>query len=170
MREIYTGIDNGSTGSIAVISDLFAGMIQTPVKKELSYTKKVQYVTRIDVVQLQEFFLEQMVAHNSDPEHVHIALERPMVNPKMFKASMSAMRAYEATINVFELMGLGYDTVDSKGFQKALLPTGIKGSAELKKASAQIGKRLYPHLSDIIDKQKDGDSICIAHWLMMKYK
>jgi hypothetical protein len=46
---------------------------------------------------------------------------------------------------------------------------GIKGTPELKKASAQVGIRLYPSQAEIINKQKDADGLMIAHWLMIKY-
>ncbi|MHC4574385.1 MAG: hypothetical protein ACYS76_09690 [Planctomycetota bacterium] len=43
----YVGIDNGVTGSIAILQEnnLF---FEIPIKKELSYTKKKQYISRLD--------------------------------------------------------------------------------------------------------------------------
>ena len=35
-----------------------------------------------------------------------VVLERPMVNPSRFKASKSALRAYEATLIILELISI----------------------------------------------------------------
>jgi len=165
MSRAYIGIDNGVTGSIGIITPKETMFFRTPSKKEQSYTKKKQGITRIDVVKLHD--LIDIVVPCNDRR---IAVERPLVNPGMFKATLSAMRALEATLTVLENLGVGYEYIDSKEWQKALLPQGTKGSTELKRASADIGKRLYPHLSEQIDKQKDADGLLIAHYLMTKYK
>ena len=165
MSKAYIGIDNGVTGSIGVIRPNDVYFIPTPSKKEQSYTKKKQNISRVDVMALQEHFL--FFCEDVD---ARVVIERPLVNPGMFKATLSAMRALEATLTVLERLEIGYEYIDSKEWQKALLPTGTKGSTELKKASMDIGKRLYPHLSDVIDKQKDADGLLIAHYLMTKYK
>lgn len=164
MSKLYIGFDNGVTGSIGIVGRENGTMLITPVKKELSYTKKKQNITRIDVVALEILLNTHCFEMNP-----HAMIERPLVNPGMFKATLSAMRALEATLNVLELLRIGYEYIDSKEWQKALLPQGIKGTAELKKASAQVATRLYPHLSEVIAKQKDGDGILIAHYLMLKY-
>ena len=52
--------------------------------------------------------------------------------------------------------------VDSKDWQKVLLPKGTKGSDELKKASLDIGNRLFPQFAD--NKHKDRDGILIAEY------
>jgi len=45
-----------------------------------------------------------------------------------------------------------------------MLPHGVKGPAELKKASADIGKRLFPGQTEAIDKHKDADGLLMAEW------
>lgn len=40
-----------------------------------------------------------------------------MVNPQRFKQSKSALRAFESTIIVLELLGLNYIIIDSKKWQ-----------------------------------------------------
>lgn len=164
MSTLYIGIDNGVTGSIGLIAEGLGLMVRTPVKKELSYTKKKQNITRIDSVKLLRFLEDYTVQHES----VRAMIERPLVNPGMFKATLSAMRALEATLNVLEILGIGYEYIDSKEWQKALLPDGCKGK-ELKEASAQIGTRLYPSNAEIIRRQKDSDGLLIAHYLQSKY-
>jgi hypothetical protein len=46
-----------------------------------------------------------------------------------------------------------------------LLPKGIKGSDELKKASLDVGVRLFPKLP----LKKDADGILIAEYMRRKY-
>ncbi len=162
MSNLYIGIDNGVTGSIGVIAPDASYLLIIPTKKEQSYTKKKQNITRIDTVALLDMLLPWH-------ENVVAMVERPFVNPGMFKSTLSAIRALEATLIVLEEINIGYEYIDSKEWQKALLPEGTKGAADLKKASADIGKRLYPSLSEQIDKQKDADGLLIAHYLMIKY-
>ena len=52
--------------------------------------------------------------------------------------------------------------VDSKKWQKALLPIGIKGSEELKKASLEVGKKLFPTIN--FKGFKDADALLIAEF------
>lgn len=151
---IYIGIDNGVTGSIGII-DGEAFLIHTPVKSELSYTKHAQNITRIDSTKLKEMF---DVYINSD---VTILIERPLVNPMMFKATLSAMRALEATLIIIELNKFPYRYIDSKEWQKELLPSGLKGP-ELKSASLQIAQRMFPKID--YTGFKDGDGLLIAEY------
>ena len=163
MSKAYIGIDNGVTGSIGIITEGKISFFKTPTKRELSYTKKQQHITRINVVELEHQIVQHIIGISP-----LVLIERPLVNPGMFKSTLSAMRALEATLGVIERIGLGYWYIDSKEWQSALLPSGIKGTPSLKSASRDIGKRLYPHLSDAIDKQKDADGLLIAHYLMSK--
>ena len=52
--------------------------------------------------------------------------------------------------------------VDSKEWQKVMLPKGVKGSEELKKSSLDIGNRLFPQFEE--NKHKDRDSLLMAEW------
>ena len=47
MNKIYIGIDNGITGSIGIIEKNYYRFLEIPTKKELSYTKAKQYISRI---------------------------------------------------------------------------------------------------------------------------
>ena len=49
-----------------------------------------------------------------------------------------------------------------------MLPSGIKGSKELKEASLQVGIRMFPFLKETIKKQKDADGILIAKYMQRK--
>ena len=50
-----------------------------------------------------------------------------------------------------------------KIWQKKLLPQGCKGE-DLKRASEDIGLRLFPSLRPVIKKHKDADALLIAEW------
>lgn len=153
---IRIGIDNGVSGSIGIVGDGEAKLFPTPVFKTLNYTKKKGYINRVDVDKLKAL-LEPYSSLGSI-----VKIERPMVNPGRFKASLSAIRALEATSVALEQLGLGYVIVDSKEWQGEFLPSGIKGAANLKKASALKGVQMFPNLKDEIKKQGDADSLFIA--------
>ena len=156
----YLGIDNGVSGTIAILTQeggvrLFR---KTPTKSEQSYTKTKKNITRIDV----KNFLFLLKPYQD--EQITVVLERPMVNPKRFTATLSAMRALEATLCVLESLGIGLQYCDSKQWQKEMLPKGVSGSPELKKASLDISTRLFPEYTDTIKKHGDGDALLIAEW------
>lgn len=159
---IYIGIDNGVTGTIGALFDKSLGgdakFCVMPVKTEQSYTKKKQSITRIDHIKLYNnlYYYKEF--------NPMILIERPMVNPGRFKATVSALRALEVTIVVIENLGLRYQYIDSKEWQKVMLPKGIKGTPELKKASLDIGCRLFPQHTELIKKHKDADGLLIAEY------
>lgn len=157
----YVGIDNGVTGSIALVTPHIADnrLEPIPIRKEQSYTKKKQQITRVAFPVLLDLF--RGLAKRGD---VMVLVERPFSNPTGMKATVSAMRCLEATLIAIESMGWRYQYIDSKEWQRALLPSGIKGTPELKAASRDIGKRLFPNLEDAIDRQKDADALLIAEW------
>lgn len=152
----YIGIDNGVSGSIGVVpfQGTHALMIHTPTKNVYNYTKKAQKICRVDTDALHEFLYEI-----SNP---FALIERPMVNPARFKATQSALRSLEATLVTLEWLEIPYQFVDSKEWQTKMLPQGIKGSVNLKKASLSIGKRLFPQFANLY--KTDADGILIAEW------
>lgn len=162
MRKLYISIDNGVSGTVAFISqngnfDIFP----TPVKKELNYTKAKGFISRIDIKKLKDKLID--IIGSIPKESILILLERPMVNPGRFKASVSALRALEATLILVEELELSFIYVDSKQWQKIMLPSGLKGE-ELKIASKDVGCRLFPSKKDFIQKHKDADSLLMAAW------
>lgn len=170
-RKLYIGIDNGNTGTIGWIGENTHGMVETPVKVEQSYTKKAQKMTRIDHVRLAELFRE--VQGGCDPSEVLVVMERPFTGSFTkgknggrggFVANVSAARAFEVTRCLVEQAHFAYEIVDSKQWQKKLLPYGIKGSDNLKAASKDIGLRLFPDLEGVIKKHKDADGILMAEY------
>ena len=157
---IYIGIDNGVSGSIGVCCSLNNDMewYKMPIKKHLKYTKKKAWLNRVDSPKLIELF-----RFITGPTKA--ILERPMVNPTMFMSSCSALRAFEATLIVLEQFKLPYEYIDSKEWQKAMLPAGLKGK-ELKEASRQVAQRLFPSL----EFKGDGDGILISEYCRRRDK
>ena len=153
---VTIGIDNGPTGSIGIINDSGPLLFKTPVTKEQNYTKTKQNITMVEVLELVDL-LKPYIS-----ETTKCYLERPMVNPFRFKSTLSAVRALQVTIDALKFLKLKPYYVDSKSWQKALLPIGIKGSEELKKASLEVGKKLFPTIN--FKGFKDSDSLLIAEY------
>lgn len=155
----YIGLDNGVTGSIAILDGDTSAFLETPVFESLGYQKsKVRHINRIDTAKLEELFSKY------DPMSTRVVIERPMINAMRFQSSISAARSLEATLIVLERLHLGYEYLDSGAWQKALLPAGIKGAPNLKKASKDVGIRMFPIHADIIKKHGDADALLIAEW------
>lgn len=161
MNNFYVGVDNGVSGSIGIISNKEVKYLHMPIKKELNYTKVKKWLNRIDIKKLIE------ILYSLDPGKIYLYLERPMLNPGRLVASISAIRALEATIIVLEDLQLSYQYVDSKGWQKELLPCGLKGK-ELKEASLQVGKRLFPKID--FKGFDDADGLLIAEFCRRQNK
>lgn len=158
---VWIGIDNGVSGSVGwVYDDGTFGYRPTPVFKVYDYVKSGRQINRIDTGILNNLLLDLT---DEGEAQTRIFLERPMVNPKRFQASASALRALEASLIVIEEIGLPFEYIDSKAWQKKMLPD-VKGAAQLKKASSEVGLRLFPSLQEQIRKQKDADGILIAEW------
>jgi len=160
MERTFIGIDNGVSGSIGIIPiEGDALFLHTPTKRELNYTKSKSWFTRIDAEGLFKVLREYT---DKSP---FVYLERPMVNPGRFKATVSALRAMEATLIIIELLKIPYQYIDSREWQKETLPSGLK-KEEWKIASLQVGKRLFPHIN--FDGFNDADGIMIAEWARRK--
>ena len=127
-----------------------------PVKKEFEYTKVKQKITRLSLDFLN------ILDCITDQRNCIAILERP-VTGMPFKAVKSAMRCLEAQLICLELRNIPRMFIDSKQWQKELLPKGCKGT-ELKYASMDIGIRLFPEHKKLIMKQKDADGLLIAEW------
>lgn len=152
---IFLGVDNGVTGSLGLVFEDVQMAIYKPmpVVRCLNYTKSKQWLHRIDGEALRSFL--QSVASD-----IKLCLiERPMVNPGRFRATVSAIRALEATQIIFELLQIPYQFIDSKEWQRVLLPAGLE-KQELKDASHEVGRRLFPHVD--WSKFKDADGLLIA--------
>lgn len=157
MAKIYIGIDNGTTGTIGVVGgNIEPRLYHTPTKKEQDYTKAKKIVTRLDCTAFTEIF------DGLNKNDIMVVCERPMVNPTRWTASLTAIRCWEATLIVLEMLGIAHQYVDSREWQKVLLPKGIKGADEQKRASKDIGNRLFPQFADF--KHGDRDGLLIAEY------
>ena len=161
MSKVFIGLDNGTTGTIGIVGDDIQPQIHhTPTKVEQDYTKAKKNITRLDC----EKFLEILGQFNKND--VRVVCERPMINPTRWNATITAVRCWEAQLILLETLGIPHMFVDSKEWQKELLPKGIKGADEQKKASKDIGKRLFPQLADF--KHTDFDGLLIAEFARRK--
>jgi len=158
MRDVIIGIDNGVSGSIGIIltehNEYF--FFKTPVFKTQDYTKKKKVISRLD----RKAF--KGIVGGYAFRDVKTFVERPFINGKMFNASLSAVRCFEAQINILEDLNISYEILDSKECQKPLLPQGVQGKDELKKASLDVGNRLFPLQKEI--KHPDRDALLIAEY------
>lgn len=155
MSKIFIGIDNGVTATVGIVGGAQPVMVKLPTKNEQNYTKKKDNITRLDA----KGFADLIGGY--DPNEVMIVMERPMVNPTRFKATTSALRCFEAELTLVEHFGFAHCYVDSKDWQKVMLPKGVSGD-DLKKASLDIGNRLFPQFRDF--KHPDRDGILIAEF------
>lgn len=158
---IYIGLDNGVTGSVGIIIDDMAIYKPTPVRKCLNYTKAKSWITRVDGPLLENFL------RDFSGRPCQCLIERPMVNPGRWKATVSALRALETTQTVLEGLKIPYAFLDSKEWQKKLLPAGLE-KEELKLASLQVGMRLFPKVD--WKKFKDADGLLIAEYARRFYE
>lgn len=156
MSKIYVGCDNGVSGTIGIVGDdIEPYFTKTPVKSEQDYTKGKKNITRLDSLKFMSLF------NGMNKNELVFLIERPMVNPTRFTATVSALRCHEAMLNVIEILGCKHMYIDSKEWQKELLPKGCSGD-ELKKASLDIGNRLFPSFEEV--KHPDRDGILIAEY------
>ena len=161
MSKVYVGIDNGVTGSIGIVGDdIDPKLYHTPTKKEQDYTKKKKNISRLDYKKFMEIFSEY------NKEDIIILMEIPLVNSTRFAATTSALRCHEAELIMIETMGIKFMFIDSKEWQSVLLPKGLKGADEQKRASKDIGNRLFPMFTDF--KHPDRDGILIAEYARRK--
>lgn len=150
----WLGIDNGCTGSVGILNE--SGLVEyhkMPTFSDLDYTKKKKNITRIHSKNLMR--LLGIKTAGSLASEVCVFMERPMVNPGRWNATVSALRSWEAVLVCVEALGFRREFVDSKQWQSVLLPSGTEKEA-LKTVSLQIGKRLFPQVDFTGFKDADG--------------
>jgi len=164
---IYIGIDNGVSGTIGVIEEngKVVDFIKTPIITEQSCTKTKKNISRLNY-NIFFSFIKNIAEQYSN--ECRIFMERPLINSTRFDATISAVRCLEAQLIAIEQLDLFKDYVDSKCWQSTLLPSGIKGSPELKKASKDIGIRKFPQFKELINKHGDADGILITEYARLK--
>lgn len=165
--KVYMGVDNGTTGTIGVIG-LKDAMVFFPfTKKELDYHKKAKNITRIDFPRMRACFLDFKNAAKEAGKELYVIIERPFTG--MAHTAVLAGRTLESMLIALELESIPYEIVTATDWmgtkaKEGMLPKGIVGRANVKRASVQVGCRLFPELADQIRKHKDADGILIAEW------
>jgi len=155
----YIGIDNGPTGSITILDDYCKIIYHdaVPTIQTINYTKKIKYIKRIDFKRL----VDVLSPYSNKARAI---TERPAINPKFMNTSILAARSFEILITALEYVGIGYEVIDSKEWQRAIL--GTAHGKDLKFIADEKAKQLFQ-----IDVKKGfGDSILIAYYLFTKLK
>lgn len=157
---LYFGQDNGVTSTYAILGEGFEAICEkTPVKVVQDYTKAKKQITRLDT----KAYYNLLKGLQEQGYEIRMCLERPMVNPTLFRASESALRCFEAMWTIIELLNISVQFIPSTDWQRELLPKGTKGATVLKKASLEIGNRLFPQFKNL--KHPDRDGLLIAYWM-----
>lgn len=179
------GIDNGATGTTAcVCSDYnYIDFQETPIIESYDYTQDVQKMNRVDFNVLKKWFekhINFVSALYKTPIKIIVILERPMVNPQRFKQSGYALRAFEATLIVLEMLNLNYVIIDSKKWQHHFFGKDTT-QVDLKKASKEKSFKIlteyekdniydldFKRMKDVLEKHKDGDGLLICYYTKEK--
>lgn len=163
MSRTTIAIDNGVTGSIAIIGPDGVFFEPVPTKEQLM-GKAGKVVRRIDHDALQNMLAGRVTHFNGHNAHARAYIERPFTgSAMMINTTVLSARAHEAVSIVLEQLGIGYETVDSKPWQAAMLGA-IKGSPALKKASMLRGMQMFPAHAKAIRDHGDADSLLMAQY------
>lgn len=161
MKLWVVGIDNGVTGSIGVVKNLENDFDFVPmfVRNERDFQKKYKKIQRIDFNKLLEFFKKLKEASREEKAEIRVYLERPLINPRFFYSTLSAVRAFESTLIALSFVVFPFRVVDSKVWQKYMLPKGLPK----KEASLKRGEEIAPFLKEKFVKHGDADGFLIAY-------
>ncbi len=160
MKRITVGVDNGTSGSIAIIGPDGSIFESMPTKKALM-GKAGKVINRINHSALDDILLPYTESGGCE---IRAFVERPFTgSPMMINTCILSARSFEAVIIVLEQAGIGYTVVDSKEWQRAVLGD-VKGSAALKQASRLRGPQIYPAHAKAIETHGDADGLLIAHF------
>jgi hypothetical protein len=165
MSRTTIAIDNGTTGSIAIIGPDGVFFEPVPTREQLM-GKAGKVVRRINWKELSSMIYARSGDKCSEryPADTYGYVERPFTgSAMMINTTVLSARAHEAVSIVLEQLGIGYETVDSKPWQAAMLGA-IKGSPALKKASMLRGMQMYPALAATIKDHGDADSLLMAQY------
>jgi len=160
MSKYTISIDNGTTGTVAILGPDTPFFDVVPTKKHLmGMAGKV--ITRIDTEELMTMIFNRVPLHR---DVITAYVERPFTgSPMMINTTVLSARAHEAVLIVMERLNVGTQTVDSKEWQKAMLGD-VKGSANLKQASKLRGIAMYPQFAKQIKDHGDADGLLMAHY------
>ena len=193
MYNYILGFDNGTTAHFTLV-DIEGNLIayeKIPTFLQASWSKptKRKYKTKngyvskpyqahftfVDIDALKELLLKVVPS----TEHTICYLERPAVNFFMgwqIQSSLSAFGAWQSVLYVLKSLGIECIMIDSKQWQKDLIPQATgknnkeylkslkKGERNklLKEAADKFAHELFPSIE--FKESGDGDSICIAEY------
>jgi hypothetical protein len=161
MSRTTIAIDNGTTGSIAIMGPDGVFFDEIPTK-EFLMGKSGKVVRRINVQELATMFEQRLPA--SAGAYCDAYVERPFTgSAMMINTTVLSARAHEAVLIVLEHFSIGTQTVDSRAWQKAILGN-VTGSSELKKASKLRGMQMFPAHAKAIKDHGDADSLLMAQY------
>lgn len=161
-------IDNGVTGSIGVYGTDDCAYMRKPVVEEQGYQKSKKPMKYPDSGALFNIIMTYQEKYGT--QDMIVVCERPMINPGRFTASVSGAICFATEREVLRDAGVPYMYCDSRDWQRTMLPSGVKGATELKRASREKGLILFPSLADIIRKQGDADGILGARCFYERMK
>ena len=161
-QRIFAAFDNGVSATIGAVSEdgSWTMFRKVPTYREREYmTTKTRFMTHLD-----QDAVAAILADLSSRGDLVLVTERPFVNPRMFKATMSGVRAHEILLAALRTAGVSlHATWDSKHWQKPML--GDCRVGETKPRSLEVGCSLYPRHADDMRKHGDADGLLMAHWL-----
>ena len=166
--KITLGIDNGSSGTLGFLDTRGKCLwfCETPVIKVPDFnTSSEVSISRLDPIRFSDLLAGMCLKYNCDRvSELDVVMERPLKNPRMFAATWSGARCFEAQLVCMMLLGIKPPRViDSKTWQHSLLP-GVQESKKLKAASRDKGCALFPSFGAYIKDHGDADGLLIAHW------
>lgn len=183
VKKLFIGIDNGSSGSYTIINECgelicFEHVPTFKIKKWATSNNKQGHITVIDVNTLEQMLSKYI--KSIDKENIYCFIERPAVGFSGWSiwTSLSGIVAWVSVQYALLNLGIKYDTIDSKQWQKYLIPQALgkkdkskpmkRGDRNkyLKIESDKLAKELYPDIE--LKNSGDGDSINIAHYLYLR--
>jgi len=159
-RDYVIGIDNGVTGTICVLTGdgRFISWHKTPTFDYTDYSKRGRVMRRIQKEELA-LILAPYVQTN-----MKVFLEYPFTGngDSMFnRAIFSAGWSFGDTVDVMEKLKIGFEVLPAVRWQQVMLPD-VKGRMQLKKASRDRAKMLFPKL--VLPAGEDGDAVLMSEY------
>lgn len=181
MSKLYLGIDNGSTGSYTFLNGNGELLCFKPVPtfklKKWTTSSKQGHITVIDIESLKREL--ELIIKDKNIDEIVCNIERPAVGFSGWSiwTSLSGVVAWVSVQYVLISLGIKYNTIDSKQWQKLLIPQalGKKDSKKKKRGernkylkieSDKLARELFPDIT--LKNSGDGDSINIAYYLYLE--
>ena len=156
MNKYICAFDNGVSACWSIFNTKGNALFY----EHVSLKKQVDYTGKGNINRIDTFKLSKLLEQYGDSIAI---LEYPYKNPAQFKTTCSAMRSLEAVVITLEEYGMPIKYITAKEWQKVLLP-GVKGRPALKKASMELGLKLFPQYEKLIKKERDADGLLIGYY------